>query len=174
MSATLETPEADEANTQAHWDKATSRAVGKELRRTREANGWSRKDFVARLPSGIGERTLLSYEQGTRHLTLLRFIELCRALGVAGPVLLQRALQRARRELETLVLQVDLHALVNDRSGIYPHLVQWAHNTLIEVPEGVVDVEPMVVRNLARCFGCDYRELTRYLAGFLVEEKTKG
>lgn len=170
MSAPLQSAETDEAIPQERWDKATSRAVGKELRLAREANGWSRRHLVTRLPSGIGDRTLLSYEHGTRHLTLLRFIELCGALGAAGPVLLQRALQRARRELETLVLQVDLHALVNDRSSTYPHLVQWAHNTLIEVPEGVVDVEPAVVRNLARCFGCDYRELTGYLAGFLAEE----
>lgn len=170
MSATLQTPEVDEAIPQEQWDRATSRAVGEELRRTREANGWSRGYFVTRLPSGIGARTLLSYEHGTRHLTLLRFIELCRALGVAGPVLLQRALQRAQRELDTLALKVDLHALVSDRSNDYPQLVQWVHNTLIDVPEGVVDLVPMVVRNLARCFGCDYRELTRYLAGFLVEE----
>lgn len=63
-------------------DKVISRAVGEEMRRTREAKGWSRNYLVTRLPSGIGARTLLSYEHGTRHLTLLRFIEVCRALGV--------------------------------------------------------------------------------------------
>jgi len=65
-------------------DKVISRALGEELRRAREALGWSRGHLVARLPSGIGERTLLSYEHGTRHLTALRFVELCRALGAAA------------------------------------------------------------------------------------------
>jgi transcriptional regulator with XRE-family HTH domain len=170
VTGTHQWPTVDDLLQLQRWDKATSRAIGEELRRAREANGWSREYFVTRLPSGIGARTLLSYEHGTRHLTLLRFIEVCRALGVTGPVLLQRALQRAQMELDTLVLKVDLHALVKDRSSDYPHLVQWAHNTLIEVPEGVVDVEPAVVRNLSRCFGCDHRALTRYLAGFVVEK----
>ena len=48
--------------------KAVSRAMGEELRRAREARGWSRDYLVSRLPSGIGDRTLLSYEHGTRHL----------------------------------------------------------------------------------------------------------
>jgi transcriptional regulator with XRE-family HTH domain len=80
-------------------DKMISRAIGEELRRARETLGWSRGQLVARLPSGIGDRTLLSYEHGTRHLTTLRLVELCRALGVAAPTLLNQALQRARIHL---------------------------------------------------------------------------
>ena len=45
-------------------DKVVSQAVGAELRRTREMRGWSRKDLIALLPSGVSERTILSYEQG--------------------------------------------------------------------------------------------------------------
>jgi transcriptional regulator with XRE-family HTH domain len=170
VTGTYQPSTVDDALQQKRWDKATSRAVGEELRRAREANGWSREYLVKQLPSGVGARTLLSYEHGTRHLTLLRFIEVCRALGTASSTLLQRALQRAQMELDTLPLRVDLYALVLDESGEYPLLVQWAHNTLAENPDGVVEVEPAVVRNLALCFGCDYGELTRYLAGFLVEE----
>ncbi len=39
-------------------DKVISRAIGEELRRAREALGWSRGHLVSRLPSGIGDRTL--------------------------------------------------------------------------------------------------------------------
>lgn len=95
-------------------DRAISRALGEELRRTREGRGWSRGQLVARLPSGIGERTLLSYEHGTRHLTVLRLIELCRAQEVAAPTLLNQALQRAQINLQDLVLHVDLRHLLND------------------------------------------------------------
>jgi len=47
-------------------EKAISRALGEELRRARDALGLSRAQFVATLPSGIGERTLLAYEPAPR------------------------------------------------------------------------------------------------------------
>lgn len=99
-------------------EKAISRAIGNELRRAREANGWSRGHLVAQLSSGIGDRTLLSYEHGTRHLTVLRFLELSRAIGIAAPTLLSQALQRARLELTNLVLRVDLTTPNNIDLGI--------------------------------------------------------
>jgi transcriptional regulator with XRE-family HTH domain len=151
-------------------EKVISRAIGEELRRAREANGWSRGYLVTRLPSGIGARTLLSYEHGTRHLTLLRFIELCRALGVTAPALLNQALQRARIHLQNLVLQIDLRQLLLDKDDRYLPMVQWAHNKLIEYPGGVVELPPSSIRELATLLGCPYDELAGYLAGFLPEQ----
>lgn len=79
-------------------DRYVSRALGEELRRRREARGWSRARLVACLPSGIKGRTLLSYEDGTRQLTVVRLLELCRCLDVPAPVLLTDALRNARME----------------------------------------------------------------------------
>jgi transcriptional regulator with XRE-family HTH domain len=73
-----------------------SRALGEELRRRREALGWSRARLVACMPSGIKGRTLLSYEDGTRQLTVVRLLELCRCLDVPAPVFLTDALRNAR------------------------------------------------------------------------------
>jgi transcriptional regulator with XRE-family HTH domain len=151
-------------------DKTISRAMGEELRRAREAKGWSRGQLVARLPSGIGDRTLLSYEHGTRHLTVLRFIELCKALGVAAPVLLNQALQRARIHLANLVLRVNLKFLLNDQSPNFRPMHQWARNKLNEHPGGVVELSPSSVRELAAFVGCGYEELAGYLARFLPED----
>ena len=64
--------------------KAFARAVGEELRRTREARGWSRAQFVKLLPSGVGERTLLAYEHGLRQLTVPRLNEISQVLEVDG------------------------------------------------------------------------------------------
>lgn len=125
---------------------------------------------MSHLPSGIGDRTLLSYEHGTRHLTVLRFIELCRALGVAAPTLLNQALQRARIHLQNLVLQIDLKHLLNDRSEKFRPMHQWARNKLNENPDGVVELAPASVRELATFVGCTYHELATYLAKFLPEE----
>jgi transcriptional regulator with XRE-family HTH domain len=151
-------------------EQMISRVVGEELRRTREARGWSRAQLVANLPSGIGDRTLLSYEHGTRHLTVLRFIELCDALGVAAPTLLGQALQRARLHLQNLVLQIDLRHLLNDWSDKFRPMHQWARNKLNENPGGVVELPPSSVRELAIFVGCTYQELANYLASFIPEE----
>jgi len=147
-------------------DKLISRAVGSGLRQAREIAGWSRLQLVVRLPSGIGDRTLLSYEHGTRHLTVIRFIEICRVLGVAPPLLLTQALQRARLELSNLVLQVDLRALIDDRNDKFRPMVQWARNKLNRFPDGIVEIKPSSVEELADFVGYSYQELVDYLARF--------
>lgn len=149
--------------------KIISRAIGEELRRVREAQGWSRGYLVSRLPSGIGDRTLLSYEHGTRHLTVLRFIELCYALNVATPTLLTQALQRTRIHLQNLVLQIDLRQLLNDQSPRFRPMHQWARNKLNENSHGVAELSPSSVRELATFVGCNYIELADYLARFIPE-----
>lgn len=151
-------------------EKVISRTIGEELRRTREALGWSRGRLVSLLPSGIGDRSLLSYEHGTRHLTVLRFIEICRALGVAAPMLLTQALQRAQVHLQNLGLCIDLRFLLNDRSERFRPMHRWAKNKLNENPDGVVELPPSSVRELATFVGCGYTELAGWLARFLPEE----
>lgn len=147
-------------------DKVICRAVGEEMRRTREAKGWSRRYLVTLLPSGIGVRTLLSYEHGTRHLTLLRFVEVCRAMGVSAPEVLGLALQRARLYLENLALWVDLGALASDGTIEFRFVIMWAHNKLIQHPAGIVKVAPAGVDELATVVGCSPRELAVYLTRF--------
>lgn len=145
---------------------AITAAVGEELRCLREARRWSRLQFVGMLPSRIGERTLLSYEHGTRQLTLLRLAELSWALDIDAPTVFARGLQRARLLVSKLTLAVDLKALVADERVQFRPLVQWAKNTLNDHPGGIVEVEPAVVQNLARFIGCTPQELTDHLLRF--------
>jgi transcriptional regulator with XRE-family HTH domain len=152
-------------------EKAISRAIGEELRRARETREWTRAQLVALLPSGIGDRTLLSYEHGTRHLTFLRVVEICLALEIDPAALARRALQRARIHLANLPLQVDLRALLNEPSDTYRPMIQWARNALNEHPSGIVEVEPAVIKNLALFAGCSRSDLTNYLARFLPDEE---
>jgi transcriptional regulator with XRE-family HTH domain len=155
-----------------HGDVAevVGRAVGEELRRAREARGWSRAQLVAQLPSGIGDRTLLSYEHGTRNLTMARFIELCHVLREDPAKLLNRALQRARINLDSLVIRVDLRALLKDGSDTFRPMHQWARNTLNEHPDGTVELAPVVVQNLASFVGCPWQALSSYLARFVPNQ----
>ena len=150
-------------------DKRVSVALGAELRRVREARGLTCKQLADLLPSGIGDRTLLSYEHGTRHLTTLRLIELCRAMRVDAPSLLTRALQRARIHMSSLILEVDLRALLLDDRAQFRPIAQWARNALTMHPDGVMVVEPPAVRNLALFVGCTYHELANHLARFVPD-----
>ena len=148
---------------------AIARAIGDELRRRREAGGWSRARFVARLPSRIGDRTLLAYEHGLRQLTVLRLLELCQGAGVSAPEVLTRALQQARITLANLTLRVDLWQLVQHRNEKFRPMVQWARNKLNKCPDGVAELTPSAVIELADFMGCTHEDLATYLARFLPE-----
>lgn len=65
----------------------------------------------------------------------------------------------------------NLHALLEDnrRGGTFGPMRQWARNTLNERPDGIVEIEPAVVRNLALFIGCSRKALTKYLARFTPE-----
>jgi len=158
-------------------DKAITRAVGAEMRRSREVRGWSRAHLVTLLPSGIGERTLLAYEHGLRALTVPRFTEISLVLGVEPPTMMARGLQQARIYLENMPLLVDLHALLRAAStgrAQFRPIVQWARNALNEYPCGSMEVTPAAVHNLALYMGCTHRDLASYLAQFapeMVEEQ---
>jgi transcriptional regulator with XRE-family HTH domain len=150
-------------------ERAIARALGEELRRAREALGWSRRQLSGMLPSGIGDRTLLSYEHGTRHLTVLRLVEICRALGVPASTLISNALQRSRIHLENLVLRIDLQAMLRDGSDKFRPMAQWARNKLNESPDGITELAPIGLRELAAFAGYTDRELANYLAKFVPE-----
>ncbi|MGB3438744.1 MAG: hypothetical protein WBA97_08315 [Actinophytocola sp.] len=100
---------------------------------------------------------------------MLRFLEICGALEVSAPALLNQALQRARVDLANLVLVVDLRRLVTERDEQFRSMVVWAHNKLVKCPDGVVEVTPSAVVELADLIGCSAVELADYLAGFVPD-----
>jgi transcriptional regulator with XRE-family HTH domain len=153
--------------------KFISQAIGCELRRTREQYGWSRAQFVALLPSGIGERTLLSYERGTRELSVMRLLELCTSLNAEPTTVLRYALQRAGALLDNLALHVDLRALLNDRNPNFYSMHQWARNKLSRNPDGTTELSAIAVVELADFIGCTRDELASYLARFVPHAKCK-
>jgi transcriptional regulator with XRE-family HTH domain len=146
-----------------------SKAVGEELRRVREAQDWSRAEFVKDLPSGIGDRTLLSYEHGTRQLTVLRFLELCHGLRAHPLNVLGFALQRAKILLASIELNVDLRALLANKNPAFRPMHQWARNKLNRHPDGFVKLAPTAVQELADFIGCSRDELASHLARFIPD-----
>lgn len=147
-----------------------SRALGEELRHARKSLRLSRAEVVSRLCSPIGERTLVSYELGARHIYVYRLVELGRALRVDASTMMARALQRARINVDSIGLTIDLHALLNDNTPTFRPVIQWAKNALNENPSGTVEVSPAVVHNLALFIGCPHIALANYLAKFLPND----
>jgi hypothetical protein len=74
--------------------------------------------------------------------------------------------------LANLVLQVDLRALLNDESDTFRPMVQWARNKLNKHPDGVVELPPSSVAELADFVGYPYEDLAKYLARFAPENST--
>jgi transcriptional regulator with XRE-family HTH domain len=152
--------------------KVVSKAIGTELRRIRESRDLSRVQFVARFPSGIGERTLLAYEHGLRELTVLRLLELCYGLDAEPTNTLRLSLQRASLGMDNLALQVDLTALLsNNRRNLFRPLSQWARYKLGCYPGEIAELTPAAVRELADFMGCSHHELAAHLAQFAPEDE---
>jgi transcriptional regulator with XRE-family HTH domain len=147
-------------------DRALAQILGQELRRARESKGLTRAELVAKLPSGIGDRTLLSYEHGTRTLSVARFIEICRALGVAASEILHNALEKAR-DLRAFSIRVDLRAVLRDERAEFEPVRGWARNRLDgDEPAAQVLLPPAAVRELAAVFGTTHAALATYLIEF--------
>lgn len=152
-------------------DRAFAKVLGQEIRRAREARGWTRAELVEQLPSGIGDRTLLSYEHGTRQLTVTRFIEISKALGVTAVELLDQALRKAR-DLRTFSLHVNLRAVLNDHQARFEPIRTWARNRLQASPNAAVLLAPGTVLELAAATNLSHSELAAYLFEFTLEESS--
>lgn len=144
--------------------EAIARGIGDELRHRRRLKGFSREKFVELLPSGIGSRTLLAYENGLRQITALRLVELSAGLEVGAPFILGQGLQRARVTLQDIPLRVDLHQLLETMNAKVRPLHQWAKNRLKDSDNGVIEVMPAGVRELAASVGFEHEDVAGQLA----------
>jgi hypothetical protein len=101
-----------------------------------------------------------------RLLTVVRLLELCEGLEVSPTDLLAEALQRAKLHLSHLKLRIDLNKVVNDRNMNFRPLVQWARNRLNHTANGIIEVSPDAILELAAVVGHSQKDLTRYLCRF--------
>jgi transcriptional regulator with XRE-family HTH domain len=131
---------------------ALARVLGDELRAARRLRHWTRKEVLRRLPSSISEPTLATYECGSRPLSVIRLVDLCRVLEVCAPDLLARAMDR------TTGLPVDLHAIARDERAELQPLRRWARVRLRGTPAVTSFAEP-AVESLAELCGMSVADL---------------
>jgi hypothetical protein len=86
------------------------------------------------------------------------------SFGVAPGKLMDRALQQAGVVLESLVLRIDLTRLLESDDEMLLPLAPWARKRLDESHDGVAELHPVALRELATAFGYDPKELGQRLA----------
>lgn len=110
-------------------------ALGDEMKQARRLRGWTQRDLTSRLPWAASVQTVASYERGTRHMPVARFVDVANALGQPAADLLTRAWKRATNDRGP-GLCLKLPALAEHRRDALTPLRRWARCRLHEVPEG--------------------------------------
>lgn len=155
------------AESQDAVDTAARHAIGEELRRARDTIGWTRAGLAARLPFSIHVQTLAGYERGTVQCSASRFITLCQTMGIPAPDVLAWAMQRARIDLPTTGMQVDLHTVIIDKTPDWLPLRRWARKRLNNDPgTGIARLAWPVVQEMATLFDMNRDEFVRTLVLF--------
>jgi transcriptional regulator with XRE-family HTH domain len=118
-----------------HLDVATyQRVLGDEIRRLRKQRGWTRKDLNERLQSDISLQTLATYELGTRQVSVVRLVEICRALDELPHELLARVHERVFADAPVGRIRIDLRKVVRDSQPELLPLRRWAAGRLAGDP----------------------------------------
>jgi transcriptional regulator with XRE-family HTH domain len=149
-------------------ERAIARALGEEIRRSREAQGLNRSQLVERMSTDISAQALANYEYGIRPCSVVRLVEICDALNVPATDLLALALQRAEIHPYTGHIQVDLHAVAADKHTELKPLRKWARNRLEHDFEGtgVARLSHAVIGELALFIGMDRSDFVQLLLKF--------
>jgi transcriptional regulator with XRE-family HTH domain len=160
----------EQASSNGLTDRGFARLLGREVRHAREARGWTRLQLVERLPSGITDRTLLSYEHGIRFMTVVRLVEICRVLEVPASVILDRALAKAN-DLSSHSFKVNLRSILRDKQEGFEQVRTWAATRLKETSNPEVTLASATVREMSAVLGIEHRELAACLVAFTSEAK---
>jgi hypothetical protein len=132
-------------------DQAMHRAIGAELRRVRDSHGWSRPEFLKKLPRKVPTNTYACWEQGIRQCPIPQLHEICVALEVKTSHVVGLALQRLGIGLELHGAWIDLHTVIADTREEVRDLRTWATKRLKKngwdvSDHGVVRLKPAVVQ----------------------------
>lgn len=149
-------------------ERAIARALGEEIRRSREAQGFNRAQLAERMSTEISAQALANYEYGIRQFSVVRLVEICDALNVPATDLLGLALQRAEIHPYTGHIQVDLHAVSAGKQAELKSLRKWARNRLEQDLDGtgVARLSQAVIGELALFVGMDRPQFVQLLLQF--------
>ncbi|MFK0249306.1 helix-turn-helix domain-containing protein [Amycolatopsis azurea] len=143
--------------------------LGEALRADRAKKQWTRLELSRRLDGNLSTQTVATYELGTRHVSVVRLVELSEALNRDPVELLREVHQRASGTF----IVVDLERIVvSDEPGLHP-LREWAECRLATLVAGPAHVFVSVVAlpPLATLCGIAQSELLVRLREFAPDFK---
>lgn len=147
-----------------HWIREISRAVGDQIGFAREHARPTRRHAATLIPGT--ERTVISWELGTRALTIPRQVEVCQAIGADPAVVLTKALVTVG-DITGFTLLVNLIAIAADRTKGFEKAQSWARHRSSRYPNDTeVLLSARAVRELAVAFNCPHLDLAHYLYEF--------
>lgn len=150
-------------------DRLFMQELGRQLREERDSLGWTRAELSNKLASNLGDRAILSYEIGSRYMSVARLVELCRAMCVDMPALLARV-ARTVEAFPAVSLNVDMFTIARRTTRKFQIVHRWAASRVSANPtRRIVCIEPREVATLATVMGCTHETLANYLAGFLSD-----
>ncbi|EME58632.1 XRE family transcriptional regulator [Amycolatopsis decaplanina DSM 44594] len=161
-------PEHDEAplapeDESAEGTCSVEKILGQELKKVRQANGWTRRMLIQHMGAKMSIQTLASYELGTRQLSVARLFELCMPMNVLPADLITNVQRRVGANAPVRI-QLDLqHVAADTRPELGP-LRQWAETLLHqEKPPKTVVLEGLALGLLADLCGMPVDELEAIL-----------
>lgn len=121
------------------------RAIGDRLRDYRlRTLHWSLAKQLKHMTNVIcTTNTLAAYERGQREMTLIRFVELCRAMGIRPSTLLANVEHEIFYSVEPRDIEINLRLVCRLPADPFGPLVAWAQGRLPSSDATVVPIETL-------------------------------
>ncbi|MFI6031385.1 helix-turn-helix domain-containing protein [Amycolatopsis magusensis] len=156
---------AGSVNQDPDFDADHRRALGKRLRELRLSRGVKAEELRDQLHDDLCVGTLLSYEVGDRRMTVQRYVEICKVLGVNASVLLEQV----DRDLGAAPIWVRASLLSKTRDPQLRPLRTWAAARHVGVPvpsaRRLIEFDRRTLLFAAQLCGLDPEELASRLQG---------
>lgn len=157
---------AGSVNQDPDFDAPHRRALGRRLKELRLGRGINAEKLRDQMHDELSVGTLLSYEVGDRRMTVQRFVEICKALGVSAPALLEQV----DRDLSSAPIWVRASLLSKTRDPQLRPLRTWAiaRHVGVSVPSAgrrLIQFDSRTLHHAAQICGLDPEELADLLKG---------
>lgn len=140
------------------------RALGDEMRKGRKKRGLIRREIPPLLCREVSEQTVATYELGTRHVSVVNFVDYCLAVDESPMDVLRNAYARVIDPSERDGWDVDLAAAARLYGTQLEPLAAWA-TTRMASPEHprVAHLDRAAIMPLATLCGIGWADLVRRL-----------
>lgn len=147
------------------------RLLGEELRKARRRRGLTRPELNGLMGNPVSVQTLATYEHGTRQCSVVRLVEVCRALGEPPQEVLARVNDRM---MVDEVIRVDLARIAQSSAPELQPLRRWARVYLRSGKRATVRLGAPAIDQLAVVCGTGRDDVVELLRAATAVCRTSG